>query len=119
MQGYRTRSDSACATIAPAVKPPNIDTEVDINDFYCSFGHGHKELLLETAKQRGITLTGELQEGKGCSMAKGRRKPMAKTTIDRADKCGGRFFLDVYGPKSIRSMVGKEYMLLVRDDFSS
>ena len=119
MQGYRTRSDSACATIAPAVKPPNMDTEVDINEFHCYFGHGHKELLLETAKQRGITLTGDLQEGEGCSMAKGRRKPTAKTTKNRADKCGGRFFLDVYGPKSIRSMVGKEYMLLVKDDFSS
>ena len=50
MRGYRARSDSACATIAPAVKPPNIDTEVDINEFRCSFGHGHKELLLETVK---------------------------------------------------------------------
>ena len=50
MRGYRARSDSACATIAPAVKPPNIDIEVDINEFRCSFGHVHKELLLETAR---------------------------------------------------------------------
>ena len=62
MRGYRTRSDSACATIAPAVKPPNVDAEVDIYEFHCSFEHGHKELLLEMAKQRGVTLTGELQE---------------------------------------------------------
>ena len=99
MQRYRTRSDSACATIAPAVKPPNIDTEVDINEFHCSFGHGHKELLLETTKHRGITLTGELQEGNGCSMAKGRRKPMTKTTKNRADKCGGRVFSVFTGPR--------------------
>ena len=45
MRGYRTRSDSACATIAPAVKPPNIDTEVDIDVLHCSFGHVHKERL--------------------------------------------------------------------------
>ena len=32
MRGYRARSDSACATITPAVKSPNIDTEVDINE---------------------------------------------------------------------------------------
>ena len=63
MRGYRARSDSAYATIAPAVKPPNVDTEVDINEFHCSFGHTHKELLFEMAKQRGVTLTGELQEG--------------------------------------------------------
>ena len=60
MRGYRTRSNSACAAIAPTVKTPNIDIEVDINEFPCSFGHVHKELLLETAKQLGVTLTGEL-----------------------------------------------------------
>ena len=102
-----------------AVKPPNIDTEVDIYEFRCSFGHGHKKLLLEIAKQRGVTLTGELQECAGCSMSKGRRKPIAKTTKNRADKCGGRGFLDVYGPKSVRSMGGKEYLLLVKEDVSS
>ena len=51
-------------------------------------------------------------------MAKGRKKPIAKTTKSRADKPGGRFFLDVCGPKSVRSIGGKEYMLLVKDDFS-
>ena len=65
MREYYARSESACATIAPAVKPPNIDTKVDINEFHCSFGHVHKELLLETAKQRGVALTGELHECKG------------------------------------------------------
>ena len=65
MREYYARSESACATIHPAVKPPNIDTKVDINEFHCSFGHAHKELLLETAKQRGVALTGELHECKG------------------------------------------------------
>ena len=65
----------------PTVKTtPNVNTEVGINEFHCSFGHVHKELLLETAKQRGVTLTGELQECKGCSMAKGRRKPIIAKT---------------------------------------
>ena len=72
-----------------------IDTEVDINEFHCSFRHVHNELLLETAKQCGVTLTGELQECEGSSMAKGRRKPIAKTTKIRADERGGRVFLDV------------------------
>ena len=108
---YRARSDSACATIVPGVKPPNIDTEVDNDEFHYSFGHVHKELLLETAKQRGVTLTGELHECKGCSMAKVRKKPIAKTTKSRADKCGGRVFLDVCGPKSVRSIGGKEYLV--------
>ena len=117
MRGYRARSDSACATIAPDEKPLNIDTEVDINEFHCSFRHVHKELLLGTAKQHGVTLTGELHECKGCSMAKGRKKPIAKTTKSRADKHGGRVLLDVCGPKSVRSIGEKEYMLLVEDVF--
>ena len=32
-----------------------------MNEFHCSFGHLHKERLLETAKQRGVILTGELR----------------------------------------------------------
>ena len=107
MRGYRARSDSTCVTIAPVVKPPNIDTEVNINEFHFYIGNVHKELLLKTAKQRGVTLTGELQECEGCSVAKGRRKPIAKTTKSRAHKRGGRVFLDVCGPKSVRSMGGK------------
>ena len=107
MRGYRARSDSACATIVPGVKPPNLDTGVDINELHCSFGHVYKELLLETAKQRRVTLTGKLHECKGCSMAKGRKKSIAKTTKSHADKRGGRVFLDVCGPKSVRSIGGK------------
>ena len=42
-------------------------------------------------------------------MAKGRKKPIAKTTKSRADKRGGRVFLDVCGPKSVRSIGEKEY----------
>ena len=51
--------------------------------------------MWETANQRGVTLTGGLQACEGCSMAKGRRKPIAKTTKSCADKRGGSVFLDV------------------------
>ena len=98
--------EATCATIAPVVKPRNINTEVDINEFHCSFGHVHKELLLETGKQRGVTLTGELQECEGCSMTKERRKPIATTTKSLADIRDVRLFFDVCGPKSVRSMGG-------------
>ena len=118
MQGYRARSDNACATIVLVVKPHDIDTEVDIYEFHCSFGHVHKELILETTKLRGVTLMGELQECEIYSMSKGRRKPLAKTTKSRADKRGGRVFLNVCEPKSVRPLGGKEYMLLVKDGFS-
>ena len=78
-----------------------------------------RNFLLETAKQRGVALTGDLHECEGCSMVKGRKKPIAKTTKSRADKQGGHVFLDVCGPKSVQSMGGKEYILfMVKDYFS-
>ena len=53
LRGYRmTRNDDKAfrATIAPVVKPPNFNMDVDINDFHCSFGHVHEGLLRESAK---------------------------------------------------------------------
>ena len=73
-----TRNDDKAfrATIAPWVKPPNFNMDVDINDFHCSFNHVHEGLLRETAKQRHVNLTGTLRECQGCSIAKGRAKPI-------------------------------------------
>ena len=51
-------------------------------------------------------------------MAKGHGKPIAKTTKRRTDKRGGGVFLDVCGPKSVRLMGGKTYVLLIKYDFS-
>ena len=48
-------------------------------------------------------------------MAKRWAKPVAKTTKSRVDKRGSRVFHDVCGPKSVRSMGRKEYMLMVKD----
>ena len=87
LRGYRmTRNDDKAfrATIAPGGKPPNFNMDVDINDFHCSFGHAHEGLLRETAKQRNVNLTGMLRECQGCSIAKGRAKPIATTTATRA-----------------------------------
>ena len=79
-----------------------------------------RNFLLETAKQRGVALTGDLHECEGCSMmVKGRKKPIAKTTKSRADKRGGHVFLDVCGQKSVQSMGGKEYIFFkVKDCLS-
>ena len=110
LRGYRmTRNydEAFRATIAPGVKPPNFNIDVDINDFDCSFGHVHEGLLRETAKQRNVNLTGTLRECEGCSIAKGRAKPIATTTGTRAVKPGGRGFLDVCGEKSVQLIGGR------------
>ena len=122
LRGYRiTRNGDKAfrATIAPGVEPPNCNMDVDINDFHCSFGHGNEGLLRETAKQRNINLTGTLRECQGCSIAKGRAKPISTTTGTRAVKPGGRVSLDVCGEKSVQSMGGKKYMFMIRNDFTT
>ena len=90
------------------MKPPIFKIDVDINDFHCSFGHVHEGLLRDTAKQQNVNLTGTLRECQGCSIAKGRAKPIATTTGTRAVKSGGRVFLDVCGEKSVQSIEGKK-----------
>ena len=71
--------DTACAVItsrqAKAPSTPNY-----INLFHCAYGRTHETLLKQTVKQQGVGLSGELHECRGCSMAKGLRKPIAKST---------------------------------------
>ena len=121
LHGYRiTRNDDKAfrVAIAPGVEPLNFNRDADINDFHCSFGHVHERLLRETAKQRNDNLTGTLRECLGCSIAKGRAKPISATAGTRAAKPDGRVFLDVCGEKSVQSIEGKKYMLMIRGDFT-
>ena len=85
--GYRPKAannmvDSACAVIAPGkVKTPN--PPPDINILHCTFGHAHEGLLKK--EQQGVNPSGELHECRGCSMSKGPRKPIARSTHTGAD----------------------------------
>ena len=118
--GYRLEAagsmvDTACATIAPGkAKAPT--TPTDINILHCTFGHTHEVLLKKTATQQGISYSGELHECRGCSMAKGLRKPIARSTHTRAAKKLQRVFVDLSGPMAVQSIGGKRYTLIVRDD---
>ena len=109
-------SSFALATIAPG-KIPSV-SPVDINTFHTSHGHVHEKLLRSTAKQLGVVLEGSLRECEGSSVAIGFGKPIGRTTSTRADKVFGRLFVDICGTKSVESIGGKRYMLLICDDFS-
>ena len=50
--------------------------------------------------------------------SQGTREGHLTTTGTRAAKPGGRAFLDVCGEKSVQSIGGKKYMLMIRDDFT-
>ena len=117
--GYCTDSSSEetlHAVITPGAKPtPSV---ADINEFHCSHGHMHEDLLRKTAKQIGVKLRGQLVPCQGCSEAKGIRKPVKTFTYTRATKPAERYFVDLSGPNPVKSMGGKEYMMIVRDDYS-
>ena len=71
--------DTACAVIASgqAKSPPS---PTDINNFHCTYIHTHEVLLKKTAEQQGVNLSGELHKCRVCSMAKGLRKTIARST---------------------------------------
>ena len=97
---------------------PTPPSAADINEFHCPHGHTHEDLLRKTAKQIGVKLEGQLVPCQGCPEAKGIRKPVKLLTYTRATKPADRCFVDLSGPKSVKSMEGKEYMMIVRDDYS-
>ena len=70
--------DTACAVIAPGqAKAPTSPS--DINTFHCTYGHTDEVLPRKTAEQQEVNLNRELHECRGCSMAKGLRKPIARS----------------------------------------
>ena len=74
--------------------------------------------MRETAKLLGVELLGKLRPCTGCSMAKVYRKPTANGTKSRATENIGRVFVDLSGPKSTHSLLGKKYVKIVKDDFT-
>ena len=74
--------DSACTTIAPG-KTKTPTTPTDINILHCTSGHTHEVLLKK--EQQGVNPSGELHECRGCSMARGLRKSIARSTHTGAD----------------------------------
>ena len=95
--------------------PPTAD---DINEFHCSHGHMHEDLLRKTAKQIGVKLQGQLGLCQGCSEVEGLRKAVKSFTYTRAAKPAERCFVDLSRPKSVKSTGEKEYMMIVRYDVS-
>ena len=74
--------DNACTTIAPG-KTKTPTTPTDINILHCTSGHTHEVLLKK--EQQGVNPSGELHECRGCSMARGLRKSIARSTHTGAD----------------------------------
>ena len=116
--GYRSdrsSEENLHAVITPGARPTSL--AADINELHCPHGHMHEDLLRKTAKQIGVKLQGQLVPSQGCSEAKGIKKSVKSFTYTRATKPAARCF-GLSGPKSVSSMGGTKYMMIVRDDYS-
>ncbi|CAN0366564.1 unnamed protein product, partial [Laminaria digitata] len=118
---YRIEPDDGYVPFPLLTPDPSencVESAVDINVFHCLYGHSNELLLRETAKSLDVKLLGKLRPCAGCSMAKGYRKPIPSSTKTRASKKLGRLFIDLSGPKRTPSLLGKRYVMLVKDDYS-
>ena len=117
--GFRRPLDSSSFGLATTA-PGKIQSvfPVNINTFHTSHRHVREKLFRSTAKQLGVVLEGSLRECEGCALAKGLGKPIGRKTSARTDKVFDRLFVDICGTKSVESIGGKRYMLLMCDDFS-
>ena len=106
-------------SVLPALvphSPPRL-VRINVNDFRCIYGHAGEHLLKMTAKRLGVELEGVMHECTGCSMAKGFRKGIPHKTDNRATVKLGRLFVDL-GGKKLTSVGGKQYPMIIKDDYS-
>ena len=94
------------------------ESDVDIKVSHCLHAHSNEVLARETPKPPGAKLTGKLRPCTGCYMAKGYRKPIPNGTHSRATEKLGRIFVDSSGSKRTPSLLGRRYVMLVKDDYS-
>ena len=107
----------ATATIALAKVPVHMYS-MDNNDMYVSYAHAHPGIWHETAKQLGFRLTGNFRACGGCTMSKGKRQPLRKTSLYRSEGPLQRVFADLARLKPTQSAGGALYTMLTKDDFS-
>ena len=105
----------------PVLAPGSADfaeTAVDINVFNGVHGHSNEILLRKTAKSLGVELLGTLRYCTCCSMAKAFLQPIPSSTKSRPSDKLRRVFDDLSGRKTAPSLLGRKYIILVKDDLS-
>ncbi|CAN0067114.1 unnamed protein product, partial [Choristocarpus tenellus] len=68
--------------------------------------------------QWALQLVGELESCLGCSMSKGVRKGIRSSMSTRAVRKLGWVFVDLCGKRATLSIGGKQYTMIIRDDYS-
>lgn len=95
-----------------------IPPPVDISHFCRYYAHGYAAAFVETAKQIGVSLTGELRACARCSIAKGKRSPVPKIASFRSVHPLPRVFVDLSERRPVQSVGGCSYLMIIKYEFS-
>ena len=102
MMQARESDECALAILGPGKNPFHVGndrTRVDINEFYDRAGHLSEPILRESARQRGIILTGWMEPCTTCIPARGTRAHVPKRSKGRAGRAPGDLLhIDMCGP---------------------
>ena len=105
----------------PIISPGSADSSkpaVDINVHHCIHGHVKEFLLRETARSLGVELIYELRLCTGRSTARSTVRVLLSVRNHAQRSSWEECFVDLSGPKNTHSLLGKKYVMIVKDDFT-
>ena len=111
------RSANPPAMVA-ATMLPGPQRSMNCDDLHFSLGHTNDDNARETAKQRGIKVTGVRGSCDGCGQSKTIRRAVPKETTLKAERPMKRVFVDLTGPY-LTSAGGARYCILMVDDYTN
>ena len=101
-----------------AMMRPGLQRSMNCDDLHFSLGHTNNDNALETAKQRGIKVTGVRGYCDGCGESKAVRRAVPTETTLKAERPMKRIFVDLAGP-FLTSAGGARYCMLMVDDYTN
>ena len=104
--------------IVAAMMRPGPQRRMNCDDLHFSLGHTNADNARETAKQRGIKVTGVRGYCDGCGQSKTIRRALPKETTLKAERPMKRVFVDLTGPY-LTSAGGTRYCMLMVDDYTN
>ena len=101
-----------------AMMHPGPQRSMNCDDLHFSLGHTNDDNARETAKQRGIKVTGVRGYCDGCGEPKAIRRAVPKEITLKAERPMKRVFVDLAG-SFLTSAGGARYCMLMVDDYTN
>ena len=101
-----------------AMMHPGPQRSMNCDDLHFSLGHTNDDNARETAKQRGIKVTGVRGYCDGCGESKAIRRAVPKETTLKAERPIKRVFVDLAGP-FLTSAGEARFCMLMVDDYTN